>query len=118
MKSNLGPLGAGLVGRVEQTIVGDGIVASRLVWTGEKVTRSADEVLRALDGGTDERQPVDAAEEFLREALAVGERSTTDLQAEAKDAGHAWATVRRAQNHMRIKPYQRERRWYWRMPAR
>ena len=86
------------------------------MWTGEEVTRSADEVLRALDGGTDERQPVDAAEEFLREALAVGERSTTDLQAEAKDAGHAWATVRRAQNHMRIKPYQRERRWYWRMP--
>ncbi len=28
----------------------------------------------------------------------------------------AWpATVRRAQNRIRIKPYQRKRRWYWRM---
>jgi hypothetical protein len=73
------------------------------------------EVLRALDDGTGERRPIDAAAEFLREALATGERSTTDLQAEAKDAGHAWATVRRAQNRIRIKPYQRKRRWYWRM---
>jgi hypothetical protein len=47
-----------------------------------------------------------------------GERPVTELQEAARAAGISWDTVRRAQADLRIKPYQRERQWCWRLPVR
>jgi hypothetical protein len=54
-KNNMAPKAQGLAYRLFQTIVGDGegIVASYVVWDGNPVTMSANEALRATDGGGD-----------------------------------------------------------------
>ena len=132
VKNNLAPLGKGLAFRLEQRLVGDpgqGIVASSVVWESEPVTISADQALRAADdqgigggAGTD-------AEEFLREVLAAGPVSVKDIQAEAKAAGHSWATVRRAKERLKVvSEYVSQGRndggrfgeggyWLWRLPS-
>jgi hypothetical protein len=117
-KANLASLGTGLALRLEQTIVTDGILASRVAWTGEEIARSADDVLRSLDGGGDDRAAREDAAELLRAELGDGERPVTELKEAARAAGISWGTVRRAQANLRIKPYQRERQWCWRLPVR
>ena len=70
-------------------------------------------MLRALDGGSDDRAEREDAVELLRAELGDGERPVTELKEAARAAGISWSTVRRAQADLRINPYQRER---WRLP--
>jgi len=120
-KANLASLGTGLALRLEQTIVTDGIMASRVAWTGEEIARSADDVLRAIDAGGDDRAAREDAVELLRAELCDGERPVTELQGAARAAGISWSTVRRAQTELKIRPRRGdgiadEGRWYWGLP--
>lgn len=122
VKSNLAPLGKGLALRLEQTIVADGIVASRIAWTGEEITRSADDVLRALDAGGEERSAVEEAVELLRAELAEGERPATEVETTARAAGLSPATLRRAREQLGIRPrrdgFGPGARWMWALVER
>jgi len=120
-KANLASLGTGLALRLEQTIVADSIMASRVAWTGEEIARSADDVLRALDAGGDDRAGLEDAVELLRAELCKSERPVTELQEAARAAGISWSTVRRAQTKLKIRPERHggiadQGGWYWRLP--
>jgi putative DNA primase/helicase len=105
-------------------MVASDILASAIAWESEKVTRKADEILAAArdTNATPERLE---AEEFLRDFLSGGPRPAVEVEAEAKGAGVSWATARRAQKSLGIKPYRKaesgdglgkQGRWYWALP--
>ena len=120
-KNNLAVDGGGLAFRVEQRLVGDDIVASAITWEGERIARTADEILAANREGN-ERPERAEAEDFLRDILSAGPRPSAEIEDEAKGAGLSWRTVRRAQKALGIKPYRKAEagdglgksgRWYW-----
>src|SRR5262245_52446833 len=103
---NLAPLGHGVAFRLEQRIIGDPaepIVASSILWDDEPVTVSADQALQAADCSAD-RTAVTVGEEFLRSLLTDGPMATAEVKREANAAGLSWATVRRAQARLGIRP--------------
>jgi putative DNA primase/helicase len=123
-KNNLAADSGGLAFRVEQRIISDDIVASFIAWEGEKITQTADEILAANRQASEKPECLEA-EEFLRDLLSAGARPATEVQAEAKGAGIAWRTLRRAQKALGIKPHRRAEsgdglgksgRWYWALP--
>jgi putative DNA primase/helicase len=123
-KNNLAMDSGGLAFRVEQRIVGHDIVASAIHWESERITQTADEILAAGRDGKDKPER-DEAEDFLRDILATGPRPATEVLAEAKGAGLAERTVRRALKSVGIKPYRKAEsgdglgksgRWYWSLP--
>jgi putative DNA primase/helicase len=130
VKNNLAPLGSGLAFRLEQRIVGDdgkGIVGSSVVWDAEPVTVTADQALQAADAqSSGDRTERTQAEEFLQEILADGPVAAAAVKQEAAAAGLSWATVRRAQNRLEIRPARRAEsgdglggrgHWYWSLPT-
>jgi hypothetical protein len=94
-KNNLAAPPQGLAFRLEQTIVGDGIVASRIAWETEPVSITAGQALAAEAAGTDPTAR-HQAEELLRELLAGG----SVPQEAAEGNGLAWATMRRAKERL------------------
>jgi putative DNA primase/helicase len=122
VKNNLALPGKGLAFRLEQRLVAEGIVGSSVVWEADPVTITADQALQAADDRGGGGGAGADAEEFLRNALADGPVAVKDLQAEAKQAGLSWATVRRAKDRLGVVA-QREShgrdgggRWTWAMP--
>jgi putative DNA primase/helicase len=122
VKNNLAPLGKGLAFRLEQRLVADGIVGSSVAWETETVTITADQALQAADERGGGGGAGADAEDFLRDALADGAIAVKDLQADAKQAGLSWATIRRAKDRLGIvaerKSHGRDGggRWTWAMP--
>ncbi|MBC7480709.1 MAG: AAA family ATPase [Rhizobacter sp.] len=117
-KSNVGPDDGGFEYGLEQTEPLPGIEASRVVW-GASIEGSARELLTEpdQDSGDGEGSAKGSAEAFLRDILSAPTPVKT-VQAEAKDAGHAWRTVRRASDDLNV-----IRRkggmgvgWYWSLP--
>jgi putative DNA primase/helicase len=119
-KNNLAPAPQGLAFRLEQTIVGGDIVASRISWDGESVTITANEAMAADAGGTQTRNAVVEATEFLETLLADGPLPATQVKVEADAAGHSWATVKRAKKTAGIDAFREggtgdKGRWLWRL---
>lgn len=116
-KSNIGPDDGGFKYYIEQSEPLPGIHASYIAW-GKAVEGSARELLNEPDGeGSEDKSAVDAAQEFLREALASGPTPTRTLQTECKDAGVSWASVRRASAAMGVmKRKGAGSIWYWSLP--
>ncbi len=120
-KNNMAAKPQGLAYRLVQMLVGEpgeSIVASYVAWDSEPVTMSADQALRATDDAGRGASPREEAEEFLRELLAKGPVPQTDIKSDAEGAGLAWATVRRAKDHLGIKPHKAgmEGGWLWTLP--
>jgi AAA domain len=124
-KNNLAADSGGLAFRVEQHLVGGDIVASAIAWEGERIARTADEIL-AANRESNEKSDRAEAEDFLRDILSGGPRPSSEIEAEVKGAGLSWRTVRRAQKALAIKPYRRAEsgdglgksgRWFWSLPG-
>jgi putative DNA primase/helicase len=115
VKNNLGPLAAGLGFRCVQRLIGDGIIASYVTWDSAPVTTTANEALATTGSNSG---AVTEAVEFLREELAAGPRPTHDLKKAAQAAGLSWATIRRAQDRLKIKPAKGglNEGWVWQLP--
>jgi len=115
VKNNLAPLGNGLAARLEQTDVANenGIVGSRVVWTGEEIARSADDILRGLDASSvgsadrDRLSRLEEAKRFLQDELEKGERPVIEIEQAAERAGIAAKTLRSAREALGIR-YRRE----------
>ena len=114
-KSNIGPDDGGFEYQLEQVEALPGIEASRVAW-GKAVAGSARELL--TDPASDEQSPRDDATEFLRDMLGSGPVPVKTLLEEAKQAGHSWATVRRASDGLLIikKKGSMSDGWYWQLP--
>jgi AAA domain len=85
VKNNLAPRGDGLSFRIEQCLLDNEVLASRIEWGSDMVTRTADEILQATSP-TNDKLTVEA-ENFLRELLIGGETLTEDVECEARAAG-------------------------------
>src|SRR5215213_8635962 len=65
----------------------------------------------------EERSAMDEAKEFLRVTLADGPIAAKEIERDGKDAGHSWATVKRAKEALGINPVNRGTVWYWSLPS-
>ena len=104
-KNNLSETPQGLAFRLEQTVVGEGIVTSRVQWEAEPITMTADDALAAGAASKNNSLAVKEAERFVQELLADGPIPSKQVAAEAHEAGIAGATLRRAKFKLGIKPY-------------
>jgi hypothetical protein len=97
-------------------------VASSVVWEPEPVTMTADQALQATDAQAGGQAPAGAeAEDLLLDLLGSNAVPVTDVKAEAKAAGIAWASVRRAKDRLGViaerDGFGSEGKWLWRLPA-
>jgi hypothetical protein len=94
-KSNIGPDDGGFEYAIAQVEALPGIQASRIEW-GAAVEGSARELLTDPAEDSEEGNAQDTAAEFLRHLLGEGISAVKYIETEAKEAGLAWRTVRRA----------------------
>jgi len=111
VKCNLAPDHSGLAFAVVES---DGLPV--VAWAPEAVEIDADEALAQADDESGEHG--DAAQ-WLRETLADGPLAAEEMQRLAKQAGHAWRTVKRAKKLARVESYRdgfgRGATWLWRL---
>jgi putative DNA primase/helicase len=120
-KNNMAPKPQGLAYRLVQRIVGEeggGIVASYIAFDSEPVAVSADEALRANDGGGDPTAATEA-EEFLQDKLSAGVVPAKDAEEHARAIGIAPRTLRRARKKLGVIAEKAglKEGWNWRLPA-
>jgi hypothetical protein len=124
-KNNMAAKPQGLAYRLVQTFVdgkaGESILASYVHWDNAPVTMSADEALRATDGGGDKTALAEAVE-FLQDLLADGPIPQKDVKQHSDSAGHSWATTKRAKKALGVRAERKAEtgdglaaagRWYW-----
>jgi putative DNA primase/helicase len=102
-KNNLASAPQGLAFRLEQTIVGGGIVASRVVWDSEPVAITANQALSAEADGTEGRTAKAEAVEFLQAALAGGAVAAAEVNRMARDHGLTAKAIRSARESLGVK---------------
>jgi putative DNA primase/helicase len=102
-KNNLAPAPQGLAFRLEQCLVGDGIVASRILLDGEPVAITANEALAADAAGTETRTAKADAMEFLRVALAGAPLPATEVNRMAREHGLTPKAIRSAREALGVK---------------
>jgi putative DNA primase/helicase len=117
-KNNLAEAVQGLAFRLEPSIVGEGIVTSKVEWEPEPVTITANEVLAAHAASKKDHTALDETKCFLQQLLADGAVAVEKVQSEARAAGLAWTTVRRAKKELGIKSGKAgmEGGWSWALP--
>ena len=122
-KSNIGPDDGGFQYHMDQVPVEafPGIEAARIAW-GKSVEGNASQLLTdpsEANAAEDEEQNSarDSAEDFLKELLKDGPAPTKYVEAEAKEAGISWATVRRASNVLMVKKEKSNGKYYWSLPG-
>jgi putative DNA primase/helicase len=121
VKSNIGPDGGALTYTLNTVDLPQGITTSRVSWGG-KVEGSARDILadaEQTDIDHDDESALGEAMQCLREILSDGEsHEATEVSREARGAGHAESTIRRAREALRIRPQRngQTRKWYWRLP--
>ncbi|WP_197387618.1 AAA family ATPase [Ralstonia pseudosolanacearum] len=116
-KSNIGPDEGGFEYRLEQSEPLPDILASYVAW-GASVAGTARELLTDPEEQDDgEVSAKEAAIEFLKEVLGDDVVPMKSIEAEAKEAGIAWRTVRRAADALGVKSRKGEGgKWYWSLP--
>lgn len=117
LKNNLGPDASGMAYRIEEM---NGV--PYVAWEKEIVLISADDALGRDDDQDDHESTLagDAAE-WLSEVLSAGPVPSDDVKKHAKEAGYSWATIRRAQAALGIKPQRiggaaGSGAWCWTLP--
>jgi hypothetical protein len=120
-KNNMAAKMQGLAYRLVQRIVGEegqGIVASYVTWDSQPVTVSADEALRANDGGGD-RKAANEAEEFLQDSLSQGPIPARQGEEDARALGIAPRTLKRARKKLGVIAEKGglKEGWTWRVPS-
>ena len=122
VKNNLGPLAPGLGYRLEQTILADNIVPSRIAWDSAPVTVTANEALAASAEGASNPSALTEAKEFLQEELANGPVPQAEIKKRAQDADISEKTLRRAQKALRVIAAKSKGNltgnWMWEMPGK
>jgi putative DNA primase/helicase len=112
-KHNLSKAGASQGYRIDEV---DG--KPHFQWTGE-CDLTAEKIL-VLQNYNGVKQPkLEEAVGFLGDVLEHGEQPQKEIEKRARKLGISWATVRRAQEKLKIHPYRPEgsnRAWWWKLP--
>jgi len=75
------------------------------MYESDPVMIDPDQAVAALDGNNSEsRSRKDEAEDFLKDLLGGGPIAVKDIKRKAADDGISWASIRRAQSSLGIKP--------------
>jgi len=120
-KSNIGPDGGGFEYKLQQRPLRDQptIIASTVEWRSP-LKGTARDLLAVAETvqNNDRRHELLAAKQFLTELLSKGPVESKQVKADAQGAGHTWATVRRAQKELGIKPRKggMNEGWLWKLP--
>lgn len=118
-KNNLGP---DIDGLAYSLMPGEQGGAAIVAWESDPVRVSADDALAAHErkGNKREKGKVEASGDWLKEQLRDGPLPKMELDRRARDAGMSWASVRRAQHVMGIKPHKAkgdpQGPWLWGLP--
>ncbi|MBN1512610.1 MAG: AAA family ATPase [Phycisphaerae bacterium] len=116
VKANLAPDTTALAFTVEDP---DGS-GPRLHWSADPVDVTADELLATPQRTGPDPERRDEAADFLADLLAAGPMQAKEVQRQAKDAGVAWRTIRRAGDVLGVKHIRRgfgnESVWFWSLP--
>ncbi len=121
-KSNIGPDDGGYEYDLQQAELPNhpGIYSSSVLW-GEKVDGTARELLAMADtpNNDGENGSLAEAKRFLSEQLANGAVPSKTIKADAVEAGHTRATIRRAQKALGIEAVKVGMKggWLWQMPG-
>jgi putative DNA primase/helicase len=102
-KNNLAAPPQGLAFRLEQTIVADNIVASRVTWDREPVTITANQALAADAAGTSGKTDKQEAIDLLNAALANGPMSAKEAERMAREHGIGSKALRSAREALKVK---------------
>jgi hypothetical protein len=132
VRSSLGPKMPTLAYRLAQISVGnddrDGriIIGSYVAWEDGVIDISADAALAAASGNpkadAERHSAREEAANWLRDLLADAPMAVKDIQSQTSAAGLSWAAVRRAKDHLRIKPTRLSEgndgagKWLWALP--
>ena len=118
-KCNLAPKGDAIGYRIERTADERG----RFQWTG-KSDLTAEKILATPNaGGSGEQTATAEARDFLREMLRGGRATAAEIYREAKSAGIADITLRRAKRALRVQARRMSKgndgggAWFWELPA-
>jgi hypothetical protein len=113
-KSNIGPDEGGFEYHLEQSEPLPGIHASYVAW-GASVEGTARELLTDPSEQEDsESSALEAATDFLMQVLGNDVVPSKAVEVEAKEAGIAWRTVRRASDSLGVLKRRGEGgKWYW-----
>lgn len=118
-KCNLAPKGNAIGYKIERTADERG----RFQWTG-KTELTAEKILATPNAsGNGEQTATVEARDFLREMLRSGKAAVEEIHKEAKGAGIAEITLRRAKNALRVKARRISNgndghgAWFWELPA-
>jgi putative DNA primase/helicase len=109
--SNIGPSGGGIEYSLFQTPLPDRDFSAQRVDWGRRLNGNARELLN-----TENLSAQAAATEFLRDFLAAGSQPQREIKDAAEAHGHAWGTVRRAQDALGVKPRKIGKAWHWELP--
>lgn len=113
-KSNLGPPPPSLIYRLEGCDNG----AARVRWHGHS-EHTAETLMQANQGGSEERSALREAEDFLRDILADGRLLVTAVHKLADQAGIARATLKRAKGTLGVrseKAHTQDGHYTWELP--
>jgi putative DNA primase/helicase len=102
-KNNIARPPQGLAFRLEQCVIGDGIVASRVLWDAEPVTITANEALAADAAGTETRTAKAEAMGFLQAALCAEPISAAEVNRMAREHGLTPKVLRSAREALGVK---------------
>jgi hypothetical protein len=114
IKNNIGNDKTGFAYRVEANADNVPVV----IWETEPVEFSLAEMADTVSERTP--RPVEQAERWLEGVLSAGSAVlVNNLKEQAKSEGYSWATVRRAQKKLGIKPSKDrfDGQWTWKLPA-
>lgn len=114
IKNNIGIDNTGFKFSIESVTLASGIETSKISFHDDLIDVTADEALNPdLD---DHKSAMEEAKEFLEEVCAIG-RTASQVRKQAEEAGHSWATIKRAKQALGIKPKKDGiGPWIWRLP--
>lgn len=117
IKNNLAPMPPTLAFRIEGSSNG----AARVRFDPRPLEMSADDILRQLsDESTGKATARNEAADFLKTLLQNGPVAQSTIKDEAEAAGHAWATIRRAKQKLKVSAVKTPGKagvWMWSLPA-
>jgi putative DNA primase/helicase len=122
-KSNIGPDGGGFAYDLERRELPcvDGVIFASVVRWGAEVYGSARDVLAEAEAiDPDGASKLEDSADWLSDILAGGAVAASKVKAQAKAAGHAWKTVKRAKERLGVASQKEGMNggWTWSLPRR
>jgi putative DNA primase/helicase len=119
-KSNIGPDDGGFAYSLDRVQVAPEVEGQRVLWL-EALQGSAREVLAEAEAdpeGDDESTALDEAVQFLRSELRDGPKAAKAIFSEARNAGHAERTIKRAKGKLQAESSKEKTGWMWALPTK